>query len=663
MKTTMKKTAAYLLAMLLIFQMLPAMADETESNTVQPITDYRDKLDITAVTKTLTVGMKITLTVNENYEKVVWTSQNENIATVDQNGVVTGISEGKVKITATEDGHSDSITLLVVAAAAPAEPETTEENDDSDIQETPEEEPETPYEDMIIFINGQKQRLAYNGSEYINTYSVTSNRSDFSADRLHLTEEGSAHLAHATNGGVAYDSLTEEDFYYDSDETVTFVITNGWLQIRPATLNIYVDDATKREGEPDPAFSAELEGLKGSDTAESIGIQYSVTEDNRIIPNVSANDIIGNYRVGTVFAGKLTVIKAQPLYNIAKIGSKYYRLAKTQIWTEWKLENPNFGKVLTNDQYTADPYDFSELTITVDGKDYLYNCRKNAEAILKGANYYDIKSTKVTIIKEKIGAMDGNTPRWAVPEEQRYDDPNNLNSYHRDYELTLHTGKATVTEQRAYNFLSVDGSANYYKLPTTAITAKPLDKYSNGRIAEGEYILERYDFSNTVVTIDGVEYRYNDGSLTEYDNYYTVSFEDVQKIDVFNRDKNWFNNREGWLDGAYEEYGDLPYKTVGYHANYKAVTHKAVERIKSITLTSDYTRAKGYVGEKITLTAHLSGFEGLTEGVDYRLEWQYKTDNDGNWTAVRNAQGTTHTFILNQTTTHYTWRVVAVNLQ
>ena len=660
MKTTMKKTAAYLLAMLLIFQMLPALADGTESNIVHPITQYRDKLDITAVTKTLTVGMQITLTVNENYERVVWSSQNENIATVDQNGVVTGVSEGKVKITAAEDGYSDSVTLLVVAAGA------------SSGQETASDGNRTPSEEMVIFINGRKQRLAYNGTEYVNEYAATSNRADFSAEKLHLTEEGETHLAHATNGGVAYDNLTEEDFYYDSDETVTIVITNGWLQVRPATLNIYVNNATKNEGDPDPAFSADLDGLKGNDTAESIGIQYSVTEDNRIVPNVVSDDIIGNYRVGTVMAGILTIqeIIESPLYNIAQVvnTNNYYRLRKTTIKTyksidEYVADITKDGNahVLSESEYTAEDYDFANEIVTYNDKKYAHISR--ADDGLKVDGYYTIvpkAGEELTAVKKKIGASAG----WLITDGQ-YNDPNATNSFHRNYIISF-VDVAQFTTQDLYSMLSVNGSGNYHRLKksTFSASANMADLKAGTALQPSEYTMTPYDFTNVVIMIDGVDYHYyEEAPEDEYISYYTVEFERVIKENRFNNDAKWYTKDEGFLDNSRSDYENLPNNTAAFHANYKATTHKGKERVKSIKLTSDFAKTKGYVGDKITLTAHLSGFEGLTEGVDYRLEWQYKTSNAGEWTAVRNANGTSYTFTLNQTTTRYTWRVVAIDLK
>jgi len=46
---------------------------------------------------------------------VVWSSIDETVATVDQQGLVTGVDAGTVTITATKNGLSDSVTVDVVA--------------------------------------------------------------------------------------------------------------------------------------------------------------------------------------------------------------------------------------------------------------------------------------------------------------------------------------------------------------------------------------------------------------------------------------------------------------------------------------------------------------------------------------------------------------------
>ena len=56
----------------------------------------------------------ISSTTHLNQAESVWNSSNPSVATVDQNGVVTAVSEGIVDITLANDGYSDSLTLYVI---------------------------------------------------------------------------------------------------------------------------------------------------------------------------------------------------------------------------------------------------------------------------------------------------------------------------------------------------------------------------------------------------------------------------------------------------------------------------------------------------------------------------------------------------------------------
>ena len=158
MKTTMKKIAASLLVMLLVFQMLPAMADETTtvSNLQPPITSYREKLEIQAVTETLKVNMELQLTATDKYNNLKWTSDDENIATVDQNGLVRTIAPGTVKITAAEGEYRDTITLRVVG-------DKTAVSEGGEGTGTSPDGGQAPKEKMIIIITGSKDKVTYNG--------------------------------------------------------------------------------------------------------------------------------------------------------------------------------------------------------------------------------------------------------------------------------------------------------------------------------------------------------------------------------------------------------------------------------------------------------------------------------------------------------------------
>jgi uncharacterized protein YjdB len=88
-----------------------------EANEVYEITVTEGVLvEIVAETKRVKVDETISLSANaQNTDEtaVVWSSSNEAVATVDQNGVVTGVGIGYVGITATIDGASQTVVVKV----------------------------------------------------------------------------------------------------------------------------------------------------------------------------------------------------------------------------------------------------------------------------------------------------------------------------------------------------------------------------------------------------------------------------------------------------------------------------------------------------------------------------------------------------------------------
>ncbi|MGN1019282.1 MAG: Ig-like domain-containing protein [Aristaeellaceae bacterium] len=88
---------------------------------VQPVT----RLQITAEKKTTILGGTLPLTVtytpeNASIQQVTWQSSNEKVATVDENGVVTGVSKGTATIKATAvDGSRRTATYQVTVQQQP----------------------------------------------------------------------------------------------------------------------------------------------------------------------------------------------------------------------------------------------------------------------------------------------------------------------------------------------------------------------------------------------------------------------------------------------------------------------------------------------------------------------------------------------------------------
>lgn len=60
-------------------------------------------------------------------------------------------------------------------------------------------------------------------------------------------------------------------------------------------------------------------------------------------------------------------------------------------------------------------------------------------------------------------------------------------------------------------------------------------------------------------------------------------------------------------------------------------------------------------GTPITLTAHLEGFDEIS----YRLQWQYSLDGE-NWKDEKGANGTSFSFVLDESNDAYIWRVIAI---
>ncbi len=302
MKTTMKKTAAYLLALILVLQITPVFAAATYSGVYTPgNVIYRDRLEIiTNDAGIMTVGQKIQLSITTGYENPVWESNHPEIATVDSTGLVEAVAAGQVKITVSSDGYTDSVTLRVVGEAA------ANQNDGDT-------------EKIIVIVNCAKSKVEYDGATHTNTFSMTSTNPRFDAGKVTLVTEG--HQAVGTACGAYTDSLTADDFRYEGEE-VEFVVSNGWMQIKPKDITIKADDLTIREGE-NPAYTATVtEGLVEGEALDLSAMTFTVDGEN-IYPDVEKGEIIGNYKVAKVISGKLAVITSQESNKSVTISSDW----------------------------------------------------------------------------------------------------------------------------------------------------------------------------------------------------------------------------------------------------------------------------------------------------------------------------------------------------
>ena len=321
MKKTLKKIAAVMMAVLMMGQIIPALAGTYSSGiVVGGAQGYREILEIVASKGTYVLtGQTLELDVNEGY-RPSWTSADETVATIDENGVLTALVPGTVTITATEGGFSATTVVTVIdpeplmEEARQEEPAATEPEPEAD-PENPEPVEQAPAQKqyMIIVINGESTRYVYNGEEQtLNTFVATSNQDFFDASKIRVVGEIGVS---ATNCGTYEFKLAETDFAYDDPNVIaSFVVNNGWMKITPAQVTVSANPATKEAGQPDPVLTATVEGLYGEDMIAYSFDRYPGEAPGAYIIDAVGEEKQGNYKIQYI-SGIMTITEPVVVYQ------------------------------------------------------------------------------------------------------------------------------------------------------------------------------------------------------------------------------------------------------------------------------------------------------------------------------------------------------------
>ena len=314
MKRMIKKTAAVLLAVLMLAQIGSATGASYSSGTiVGSPAGFKEALEIVAAKGTyVLVGQTLELGVNEDYV-VTWKSDNEAIATVDQDGIVTAVAEGTVRIAAETDRQKTRIEITVIdpdplmedaqeAAANDGTPETQ-----APAAGNPTEAP-AEKQFIVIVINGENSRYVYDGEEHVlDTFAATSNQDFFDESRIRVNREIGVR---ATRCGTYQLVLDESDFSYDDPNVVaSFVVNSGWMKITPAHVTVAANPAEKHAGEEDPELTATVTGLIGNDTLAYTLERRPGEEPGEYVIEATGEEKQGNYKVQFI-PGVLTIDEA-----------------------------------------------------------------------------------------------------------------------------------------------------------------------------------------------------------------------------------------------------------------------------------------------------------------------------------------------------------------
>ena len=317
MKSMMKKIAASLTAILIMIQIVPAFGETYSSGMIVGSPEgYKEALDIVASKGTyVLVGQTLVLDANEDYEPE-WKSGNTAVATIDEDGVVTAVAAGTSTITATVKSPQMQTATIDVTVIDP-EPIITEGETETGTEgETePEGEPEGQTTDssekksLVIVINGENERVTYDGEEHLLDRFVATANEDF-FDESKIVVEGELGVTGKDCGFYELD-LGAASFTYDNpDVAAHFVLNNSFLRITPATATVAANNASKDEGSEDPELTATVVGLFGDDTIEYTLTREAGEEPGLYMISAEGEETQGNYRVE--YVGSVLTINEKP---------------------------------------------------------------------------------------------------------------------------------------------------------------------------------------------------------------------------------------------------------------------------------------------------------------------------------------------------------------
>jgi uncharacterized protein YjdB len=196
-----------------------------------------------------------------NGRDVTWKSSNTSVATVDDKGVVTGVSVGTATVTATSEGKSGS--AKVVVTLEPVDKVTV-----ADIENTT---------DPLTVVEGQTMQLVALLTDAAGNSLTSDGRTlTWSSDDQNIATVNGQGLVTGVSPGKTKITATADGVSGSADVTVTSALAEGSVVIVPAETTLVV------------LQSADLKGLvvnKDGEAKEDKGLTWS--SDNALIAAVN----------------------------------------------------------------------------------------------------------------------------------------------------------------------------------------------------------------------------------------------------------------------------------------------------------------------------------------------------------------------------------------
>lgn len=465
------------------------------------------------VGKTTTLSAEVTPAETTEGANIVWTSSDESVATVDENGVVTGVAEGKATITATVGEYSDTCEVEVsskfVEITAP----------DNDVWGTKLESI------AIIGVSVDSYKWTEEGSWSGTNRTLTVYIDD---------ESGEALVTYKTNQG----SETRTVAIVNYEGTDTYTLSGGWVtdnftvEFKKAVHTTILElDKTEMEvtvGYPETITATLSEGTTDTVVWTSSDESIATVDENGVVTGITDGEVVITATAGNLSAEcKVTVktVHAESV-SIAGEGVEDGKL-RLKLWSYVLLEAIIEPERVT-DEIVWSSSDSEVAVISPDGYVQGYKAGTATITLTVGektasieVEVYEIPAESLTLDKTEIELLTGeNTKITATVTPEDHTDGNVEWSSSDESVATVSRGTVTgVAAGEATITAKIGDLEATCKVTVTEPEEGTVIWSYDGNVANGWPQWMSYSYGVNMLIMSGAKYE----SVTNDGDNYTVT--------------------------------------------------------------------------------------------------------------------------------------------